>query len=869
MSIRRPFGLVLASLALVVAPFLVARTPLVRPLLERGPESEEHEAKEAPSDWFWAQRSDRDGTVPMAKFHAALANVRLQRTRPGFGAMATHALTWTNVGPFNIGGRVTALAVPLSNISTIYLGAANGGVWKSVNAGVNWTCVTDGLPFYSVGALAVDPSDAQTVYCGTGEANGSVDSYDGNGLWVTRDGGANWTSLGLANSGRIARVVVDPANPLHLLVAVMGHQFSTGPDRGLFRSLDGGATWDKVLFVSDSTGVTDLQINPAHPDTMYAATWTRVRRTTYRRASGPESGVWRSIDRGATWARLSVGLPTPTDSVGRIALAVAPSKPSTVYAQITTGYSLGYSGLGFYRSTDAGNTWSRRSTGGTWSSNFGGFAWYFGDIGVDPNNPDHVWTMGVSLYSSSNGGSTWSSVNGSLHADQHAIWIDPANSNHIYEGNDGGFYWSTTGTSWTHSTDLPISQFYDGDVSPANADAIYGGTQDNNTLRTLTGPSNWSAILGGDGFHVLVDPVTPQVVFFEYQYCCNNSGFVRSTNGGTSYASTSGWVSSDRFGWDTPIGMNPRNHNLLLAGSQYVYRSTNNGITWGKISGDLSTNPVSQLLYGCITTLAISNADTNTYYAGTDDGRVWRSTNRGGAWTDVSAGLPGRWVTRVVPDPADPQVVYVTESGFSRDEQAALVYRSDDRGATWTNISANLPNIPANDLVVDPTDTRTLIVGTDLGVWISRTGGDAWYPLGGGMPLQTVFDLTLHDATRQLFAFTHGRSAWKIDLTDLPPVSAPDAVPTRVALSAPWPNPARNAVRMSLELPRAGDAEVAIYDVLGRRVSTLFEGAMNAGRHEIAWDLRDQRGRRAAAGVYFARASAGGVVRTQRVVVVE
>jgi len=857
-------------------PYPAALAPRLAPpgADERGTEREARGTGPGhdPGDWFYAQRADHDGTLPQERFDAALQQVQVERAAeravPGaMRAAAGGALVWQQAGPYNIGGRVTALAV--ASGGTIYLGAANGGVWKSVNAGVNWTCLTDQQPFYSIGALAVDPSNPLTVYCGTGEANGSVDSYDGNGLWRTTDGGASWVNLGLTTTGRIARVLVDPANPSHVLVAAMGRQFSTNPDRGLYQTLDGGATWTRVLYVSDSTGVTDVVMNPVHPDTMYCATWERVRRLTYRRTSGPESGVWRSIDRGTTWTRLSTGLPTPTDSVGRIALAVAPTRPSTVYAQVTGGYSLSYAGVGFYRSLDGGGTWSRRSSGGAWSSNFGGFAWYFGDIGVDPNNPDHVWSLGVSLYSSSNGGSSWGSVNGALHADQHVIWIDPGNSSHIYEGNDGGFDWTTTGSSWTHSADLPISQFYDGDVSATNVSAIYGGLQDNSTVMTTSGPTSWTTIQGGDGFHVLVDPVNPNIVFDEYQNCSSGGGFYRSTNGGPSQSTTSGWVASDRFGWDTPITMNPLNHNVLLAGSQYVYRSSDNGLTWARINTqDLTTDPVSQLTYGCITTLAISPADTSVYYAGTDDGKVWRTTNRGAVWTDITAGLPGRWVTRVAADPADPQVAYVTLSGFTQDSQAALIYRSANQGATWTNISGNLPNFPANDLVVDPTDTQTIFLATDLGVWATRNQGATWYALGAGLPLQAVLGLRLHTATRQLFAFTHGRSAWKLDLTAMP-ASVPTATPARLALSAPWPNPARGEVRMSLELARDAHAEVVIYDVIGRRVSTLLEGTLGAGRRTLTWDRRDGRGARVVAGVYFVRAVAGGATRTQRLVLAD
>ena len=861
--------------ALVLAGTLLAiAAPRVRERLAR--ESGEREVEHAPSDWFYAQRAERDGSLDPARWETALQQAGVQRASAARAARAgstAGTLAWQQAGPFNIGGRVTALAVDASG--AIYLGAANGGVWKSVNSGVNWTCVTDGGSIMSVGALASDPSTPGTIWCGTGEANGSVDSYDGDGLWRSTDAGASWSFMGLSATARIGRVVVDPANPNHVLVAAMGRQFSSGPDRGLYRTLDGGANWSKVLFVNDSTGVTDIVINPVHPDTMYCATWERVRRATYRRTSGPGSGIWRSVNRGATWTRLSSGLPTLTDSVGRIALAVSPSRPGTVYAQIGSGASLSYTGLGFWRSTDGGDNWSRRDVGGTFVNSFGGslgFAWYFGAMGVDPALPDRVYALGVSLLRSDDGGATWGDITGAAHVDQHAIWIDPANGAHILLGNDGGFYSTFSGSAWTGTADLPISQFYAGDVDQTNATRIFGGLQDNNTVMTNSGASSWFALFGGDGFWTLSDPVTPNVVFMEYQYCSSGSGFKRSTSGGPSPAVTSGWGGGERWGWSTPIAMNPRNHNVLISGSQFAYRSTDNGVTWSKPNvapQNLTTNPVSQLVYGCLTTVAISNADTSTYYAGTDDGKVWRSLDRGVNWTDISAGLPGRWVTRVTPDPVDPLAVYVTESGFTADVQSTLIFRSGDRGANWANVSANLPNAPANDLVVDPADPQTLFLATDVGVWMSRNRGLGWTPLGTGMPLQVVSDLTLATTSRKLFAFTHGRSAWSLDLTALPAGTPANSLPPVLALSSPWPNPAHGAVHMTLGLAHDAIAEVTIYDALGRRVSTPHEGLLAAGRHVIAWDGRDARGARARAGVYFARARSEGAIRSQRIVLAD
>jgi hypothetical protein len=824
-------------------------------------EGAEREPGPYPSDWFGMQRAFPFETINQKAFRAAVEQAGFERAAAAgsFGAHAAEAAAWTQAGPYNIGGRITALAVTPGE-SAIYAAAANGGVFKSVNGGVNFLPVFDASGIYSLGALALDPGNPNTVYAGTGEANSSVDSYDGAGLFRSLDGGGVWSYLGLEETRRIARVAVDPQNSSRIFVAAMGSQFSTSPDRGLYRSEDGGTSWSKVLFVSDSTGACDVVVNPAHPDTVYCATWERVRRYTYRRAYGPECGIWRSADHGTTWTLLSGGLPAPSDGVGRIGLAIARSRPSTLYAQIV-GFSSPntYNGLGMYRSLDGGTTWTRRdltSVSPSFVGNFGGFGWYFGDVTVDPTNPDIVYCQGVELLRSTDAGATYAYATPG-HVDQHALWIDPANPLHIMAGNDGGFFWTTSGVgSWNKSIDLPITQFYAGTIDPTNALRLVGGAQDNGTLLTTGSPTAWSLILGADGFQCLVDPVNPAIVFTEWQNCCSGGGPRRAGAGPT------GFVISDRYGWMSPIAMDPNNHNVLLVGSQRVYRSTNNGVSYTTISGDLTTNPVSTLGFGTISTLEISAPSPGVYYAGTDDGRVWRSPDVGAHWFEISAGLPVRSVTRVVADPVQPGVIYVTLSGFGQDEHLAHVYRSTNDGSTWTSISGNLPDAPANDLVVDPADPNTLMLATDVGVYATNNLGAGWEPLGTGMPIQTVFDLSFHPGTRTLVAATHGRSQWKIDLTSWP-VSTPATVPgLRLALSPPAPNPSRGPVTMQLDLGGATGAEVAIYDVAGRRVRTLLTGAAGAARIALAWNGLDERGRRAGAGIYFvralARSSAGG-----------
>jgi photosystem II stability/assembly factor-like uncharacterized protein len=839
---------------------------------DAGPELEEGRY---PSDWFAMQRAYPGETLNQEAYRAALDQAVFER-----GALlTTSSMNWTQAGPYNIGGRVTALAV-VPGGATIYLGSANGGVFKSVNSGANWAPITDGLASasFSIGALELDPNNSSRLYVGTGEANSANDSYDGNGLYRSPDGGVSWEWLGLAETRRIARVVVDPSNSNRIYVAAMGTQYSTNPDRGLYRSENGGTSWEKVLFVSDSTGACDVIVNPAHPETVFCATWERVRHNTYRRAFGPECRIYRSANYGTTWTPLSNGLPVPSDDVGRIALALAHSRPSTIYAQFITGAASLYNGLGLYRSLDGGQNWTKRDADSDFSNGFGGFGWYFGDMAVDPTNPDKIYCLGQSMTRSLDGGVTFtqlitttSGVPGNTHVDLHAIWIDPANPNRLYVGGDGGFHWTTNGgTVWSETTDLPISQFYAGAIDPSNASRLLGGTQDNGSLIT-SGPLAWTVMnIGGDGFQCMVDPTNPNIVFAEYQYSCNNTGPARSTNGGAGFAfGPSGIVAGDKFNWNAPIVMDPANHNIILIASDRVYKSINNGVAYTPVSADLTSNLPSQLLYGTVTTLDISKAAANIYYAGTDDGRVWRSLNSGGSWTEISAGLPVQWVTRVSADPVSPGTVYVTMSGFSSDEHISHVYRSTNNGDAWTSIAGNLPNVPANDLLADPSDPNTLYLATDLGVYITRNLGGTWYPFGQGMPIQAVFDLSLHQGARKLVAATHGRSQWAMDLSALSVGAGPSVSAPRLSLSAPAPNPSRGSVHFDIGLPVEGRVEVTVFDAAGRRVKGLVSETRDAGRHALEWSGRDASDRPVGAGVYFVKASANGSTVTRRIVRIE
>jgi len=842
------------ALALAIAPHAPSRPSPGD--AERGGRSSNHE----PGEWLYRQHAYPTGIIDPDRVAAATQQARVDRIAASL-RLTSSSLPWVSAGPTNIGGRISAMAV-VPGGTIVYIGSANGGVFKSTDAGVNWAPVFDAVNVPSIGAMTLDPTNSNTIYVGTGEANASVDSYDGAGLFRSTDAGANWTYLGLDRTRRIGGVAVDPSNPNRIYVAAMGPQFSTDPNRGLYRSEDGGAHWTRTLFVSDSTGVIDVAVNPLHPDTVFCATWERIRRPTYRRAYGPESGIWRSIDHGTSWTRLASGLPTPSDSVGRIGLAISPSRPRWIYAQIIQGALQGYNGLGMWRTTDGGDTWSRRNGASTtFLGGFGGFGWYFGDNVVDPADPNVVYACGQILMRSPDGGVNFGNLLSNAHPDVHALWIDPGNTQRLYLGTDGGFFNSTNGGGgWVKAIHLPITQFYAGAIDPLTPGRLLGGTQDNDCLETGGNPDDWQSFqFQADGFVVAVDPSNPAITFGEYQFGSYGSGPLRSTNYAiqNTFTTPTGFDGTDRYNWCMPYRISPADHNVILAGSQRVYKSVNNGLSYGFASGDLTRNIPSALVYSTISAIDISAPAPNTYYVGTDDGRAWRSLDGGAHWTEITTGLPVRCVTHVVADPVDSMRVYVTLSGSGNDEHTPHVYRSTDRGANWTSIDGNLPVAPVNDIVVDPANPQHLFVATDVGVYSTSDLGGFWFPFGTGMPIQPVMDLSYDPATHTLVAATHGRSQWKIDATAfLAGVPAAPAV-GRLRLSDPVPSPFRTGTRFTLEMPAAGEAQVLVFDALGRRVRTLFLGGLSAGGHEFAWDGRDGRGAEAPAGVYLVRVATG------------
>lgn len=835
-------------LALSVTCFLlIAPLQEAERLRERG--GRRSEARD--NDWFMLQRVYPNNDIAPGRYDVAREAVRAMQsvwTESG-------QPVWQPAGPTNIGGRITSLALHPVNTNIIYAGAAAGGVWKSENGGATWTNIFNESP--STGSLLLDPTNPDVVYVGTGESNpGGVAIYPGNGIWRSTDAGQSWTNLGLENTGQLGRIAIHPSTPSRIYVAALGLYRSRTQERGVYRSTDAGASWQRVHFLNDTTGACEVMIDPLDPNRIYAAMWTRYRPLTYSVITSENTSLWISTDAGNSWSPVSNGFPYNDSNLGRVRLAYAPSSPATLYALASNGTGV----RGVFKSTDSGNSWTQTATGSAFSSGEGQ-VWYNNYITVHPTNDNTLFVGMTSMYRSTNGGTSWSTVTGSMHVDQHAIVFDPGNPNRLIVGNDGGVFSSTNlGTSWVKSFHLPVSQFYAGTMDFSNPNRLYGGMQDNGTARTMSGsPDTWSSIYGGDGFYVLVDPTNPNRIYVESQ----NGGFAYSTNGGTSFSNgRTGINSADRRNWSTPFAMDLSSPLTLYAGTYRIYRTTNGMQNWSPISGDLTRGENGRI--GTITTIDVSAVDPGVIYAGADDGTVSVTTDGGSTWSDISAGLPVRWVTRVVADPESANVAYVTHSGYLEYLYASHVHRTSDYGQSWTSISGNLPDMPVNDIIIDPL-TRYLYAATDFNVMYSTNQGQFWQPLGTGFPEVPVHDLTLHSPTRKLAAFTHGRSALTADLNGLVAVSEAHTPPMGIAsLLQNYPNPFNPSTTIGFSIPEPGLVTLRVFDLAGREVRTLIREHLSAGAHSSRFD-----GTAIASGTYVYALSVGNAVFTRRMTLVK
>jgi photosystem II stability/assembly factor-like uncharacterized protein len=830
----------------ILLPSLLLFTGLFLIIINFIPRSENQKPKEYPNEWFFMQRAFPEGKINQQIYREAARTVQNMKKQSKTSSV------WEFAGPTNIGGRITDVEMYPDDMETIFVGAASGGIFKTENAGNSWLAIFDDALSLSIGDMCIAPSNTDIIYVGTGEANaggGSV-AYDGIGIYKSMDAGNTWDYIGLEESGNIGRMVVHHSNPDIVYVAAMGTLFADDPNRGVFKTNDGGQSWENVLFISDSTGAIDIVMHPENTEILYAAMWERVRRPDRRSYGGLTCGIYKTTNGGQSWTELTNGLPSPGQNIGRIGLDISKSDPQTLYAIYAD--KIGYF-EGVYKSTNNGEAWNQTNDGSL-SNCYQSYGWWFGRIKIDPIDPDIAYVIGFDLYKTSSGGNSWLNVSSwDVHVDQHELVAHPMNNNFVVLGNDGGLYISQNGgNSWNWINNLPITQFYTCEIDHQFPQRLYGGTQDNGTNRTMTGNTDdWENIYGGDGFYVLVDPENNNYVYAEYQY----GNFARSTNGGYSFSSAmNGINSSDRKNWNTPVVFDPTNPEILYYGANRLYRSTNRAVNWTAISGDLSNGPGVNLTYGTITTISVSPVNHQIIYAGTDDGNIWVSENYGTNWEIISSDLPERWITRITADPIEENTVYASLSGYRWNEYLPHVFRSENKGESWVDISGNLPEIPVNDLIVDPNNSERLYAATDVGVFASYDLGNNWILMGNNLPNVPVCDLVLHNGTRKLVAATYGRSMYSYDLyQDTLITSVPDQsfVLNDLKINT-FPNPFDENFTIELESEKDQFIRISLHDMKGNLLENIFNGKVQAGNNQV-----DRTGNRVklSDGIYLLRIS--------------
>ncbi len=765
---------------------------------------------------------------------------------------------WTVQGPGNIGARVNTVAVNPINENIIFAGFGHGGLWRTKDGGQNWAPIFDDKEFPSIGDIAISPTDPNTIYVGTGDPNINWYPKLGDGLYRSADGGDTWQHLGLSAQRVITKIALHPTNPNIIYAASMGLPFIRDNERGLFRSLDGGATWQKVLNVSDQAGIIDLVMDPFNPNVLYASGWDRVRNNVESVTTGQGAKVFKTTDGGDTWTQLEGGL--PTDNKSRTGLAISKQTPGLVYAMyVGTDQQLN----GIFKSTDAGATWDTITIVGVEGS-LGGFGWYFGKIRVNPTNDEELYLLGVEAWRCYVDLGIWETMNPDwwqyeVHADKHDLEISP--SGKFYLATDGGLYRSdNNGGSWSDIENIPTTQFYRVAYNPHEPTLYYGGAQDNGTTGgNALGINDWPRIYGGDGFQAIFHPTDPLVMYVETQ----NGGLSVTDDGGNDfYNASEGMVDADRRNWNMPIIMSSHYPEVLYTGTYRLYRSEAGTFPyWDTISYDLTDGLVTAARNHTISTLSESPLEYGLVYVGTTDGNVHRYEGTDFKLTNVSTGLPDRYVSDVMASPTVANRVYVTHTGYRDNEFIPRIHRSDDRGQNWTDISANLPDIAINTVFVLPGHADSvLFVGTDAGVYATKDAAQTWHRLGVNMPFVPTFDLNWNPVENTLIAGTFARSimTYPIDslLKVVEPPSATSQPMARIELKIS-PNPASSHVNVSVDILLNGEAEIGIFDLQGRQVRTakLPKGKAINQRFDLVG---------LPSGQYFARVKSGGRVGIKR-----
>ncbi len=799
---------------------------------------------------------------------------------------ALSSLKFREIGPASMGGRVDDFAVVESNPNIVYAATASGGVFKSVNSGISWKPIFDDQPVSTIGDVTVSQSEPDVVWVGTGEANNRQSSSWGNGVYKSADGGKTWAHMGLKDTHHIPRIVVHPSNGHVVYVAALGHLWGPNDERGVFKTIDGGKTWTKVLFINADTGVTDLVMDPQNPDTLYAAAYQRRRTAFGMNGGGPGSAIYRTTDGGITWKKISNGL--PKGELGRIGLDIYRRNGNIVYALVESDDP------GIYRSDDKGENWVRMS-------NTNPRPMYFSQVRIDPNNDQRIWVAGVNMAYSEDGGKTFSQNRITrIHVDFHAIWIDPSNSDNMIVGCDGGIHFSRdAGRSWDSRENIAIAQFYEIAYDMQKPYRVCGGLQDNNTWCGPSATANergitnedWITVQGGDGFYAQIDPLEPWIVYAESQ----DGNLARRDLRTHEVRSIRPREDDDkmsryRFQWNSPVVQSKHDRKTLYYGGNFVFKSTDQGDSWKRISPDVTSGVDRKTLsimdrkvedrtmlsrndgvgsFPTITTLTESPSRAGILWAGTDDGNL-KVSRDGETWKSVMENVPGvpkgTYVSRAIASAFDPGTAYVAFDGHRSNDFTIYLYRTTDFGATFKSITEGIPQNQGTLHVVreHPKNPNLLFAGGEFGLYVSFDRGDHWQELKNNLPRVPVDDIQIHPRDNDLILATHGRSVWILDS-----ISALEQMSGAVAESAlqafdvrpatMWrmartrdfdghdtflgANPPRGAIIdfWTKTKPDMKDVKISILDAAGKTIATVKPTALVAGLNRIVWSMRTDR----------------------------
>ena len=792
-------------------------------------------------------------------------------------------LDWQFIGPTNISGRMTDVDVvrPKGKNYIIYAAGATGGVWKTTNEGTTWEPIFENCPSTSIGDITLAPSDQNIVWIGTGEANIFRSSNAGAGVFKSIDAGKTWKQMGLIGTNTIPRIVINPKNPDIVYVAASGHEWTDNEERGLYKTENGGKTWNKVFYKNEKTGVIDLAMDPSDPNTLYLSTWQRVREKwndPRNKNDYSGSGVYKSTDAGKTWNEISKGLPEAKFR-GRIGIDVSRSNPNVIYAFVDNyeilrenddaenvdsyGRPKGgvIKGATVFRSDDKGNTWKQTSVLNEYMETLSAtYGWVFGQIRVDPKNENKIYVMGLGLNVSEDGGKTFKELEG-MHGDHHGLWIDPDNTNYLANVNDGGLAISYDGgKEWrTFANNMPLVQFFNVAADMSKPFKVYGSIQDHGSFRGVVDLSqgrdkipaqNFERAPGGEGSNHAIDPTNPDIVYSAGFYGTLTRSNMKTGESKNVVPKAEKGEPTLRGQWLAPFIISPHNSNTLYIGFQYLFKTTDRGESWQKISPDLTYNDPNKsgdIPYQTIFSISESPLKAGLIYAGTDDGRVHVTKDDGKTWKEIVKGLPyGKWVSELVASAYDENTVYMSQNGKQDDDFMPYLWKSVDNGDTWQSIVNNLPTGPVNVIKEDPKNKNILYVGNDFGVYVSLNGGKFWYSLPGKLPTTYVHDLVIHPRDNIMIAATHGRGLYALDVEYLQNLNDADLDKDAFFISATngtlpqypkyrWSQP--DPIRFCYYIKSKTDSlKIEIVDSNNMKVKE-FKGTGDKGLNFAEWNL--------------------------------